>query len=196
VLFRSPSDLAAVMTFANELLPPHIATALRAGEPVGPVRAQNYPVSVWRRYDKMSRFPNGFLVIGDAVCSFNPVYGQGMTSAALQAMALRDSLSVGTDDLAQRYFRTATKKLRPIWLGNRLNDFVAIPADDWRSVPKRFLNWYMDKFMAAAATDIVLTETFVRILHLVEPASRLVHPAMLMRVIRNQRRHAPASAQA
>jgi hypothetical protein len=77
-----------------------------------------------------------------------------------------------------------------------LNDFAVFPADDWRSVPKRLINWYMDRFMAAAAEDIVLTETFVRILHLVEPASRLMHPAMLMRVIRSQRRPAPASAPA
>ena len=193
---KLPTDFAGVMTSMAELLPPHIITALRAGEPLGPVRAHNYPASVWRRYDKMSRFPKGLLVIGDAVCSFNPVYGQGMTSAALQAITLRDALRVGTDDLARRYFCATTKKLRPIWRGNRFNDFAAIPADDWRSVPKRFLNWYMDKFMAAAATDIVLTETFVRILHLVEPASRLAHPALLMRVIRSRRRPAPASAPA
>jgi len=193
---KLPTDFAGVMTSMAELLPPHIITALRAGEPLGPVRAHNYPASVWRRYDKMSRFPKGLLVIGDAVCSLNPVYGQGMTSAALQAIALRDALRVGTDDLARRYFRATTKQLRPIWRGNRFNDFAAIPADDWRSMPKRFLNWYMDRFMAAAATDIVLTETFVRILHLVEPASRLAHPALLMRVIRSQRRPAPASAPA
>jgi hypothetical protein len=84
--------------------------------------------------------------------------------------------------------------LRPIWQANRLNDFVAIPADGWRSVPKWLLNWYMDKFMAAAANDIVLTETFVRILHLVEPSSRLMHPAMLMRIVKGQRRRATTPA--
>lgn len=192
---KLPGDLPDVMALAAALLPPHITSALRAAEPVGPVSAQNYPVSVWRRYDKMRSFPKGFLVIGDAVCSFNPVYGQGMTSAALQALALRDCLATDTtDDLARRYFRATTKKLRPIWQANRLNDFVAIPVDDWRSVPKRLLNWYMDKFMAAAANDIVLTETFVRILHLVEPSSRLMHPEMLMRIVKGQRRRATTPA--
>ncbi|MDT5132036.1 MAG: hypothetical protein QOE41_1347, partial [Mycobacterium sp.] len=72
------------------------------------MRREHYPASVWRRYDKLSRFPKGFLVIGDAVCSFNPVYGQGMTSAALQAAALHDWLSdVDTGDFSRRYFRTA-----------------------------------------------------------------------------------------
>jgi flavin-dependent dehydrogenase len=179
------------------LLPTHITAALRAGEPVGPVSAQNYPVSVWRRYDKMSRFPKGFLVIGDAVCSFNPVYGQGMTSAALQAIALRDCLlNASPENLAKRFFRTTTKKLRPIWLANRFNDFIALPVDGWRSAARRILNRGQDKVMAAAANDIVLTELFVRTIHLVDSPIRLMHPAMLMRVISGQRRRSRASAPA
>lgn len=193
---KLPTDLPGVMAVAAELLPPHITAALRAAEPLGPLSAQNYPASVWRRYDKLSRFPKGLLVIGDAVCSFNPVYGQGMTSAALQAIALRDCLAGGNaEDLSRRYFRATTKKLRPIWQANRINDFAAFPADDWRSVPKRLLNWYVDKVMAAAADDSVLTETFLRTVHLIEPPSRLMHPTILMRIINGNRRHATASAQ-
>jgi flavin-dependent dehydrogenase len=191
---KLPGALPGLITYAAELLPTHITAALCAGEPLGPVSAQNYPVSVWRRYDKMSRFPKGFLVIGDAVCSFNPVYGQGMTSAALQAIALRDSLLNGSaEDLGRRYFRETTKKLRPIWLANRFNDFIALPVDGWRSVARRILNRGQDKVMAAAANDIVLTELFVRTIHLVDSPIRLMHPAMLMRVISGQRRHSRAS---
>ena len=187
---KLPSDLPGVMAVAAELLPQHITAALRGAEPLGAVSAQHYPASVWRRYDKLRRFPKGFLVIGDAVCSFNPVYGQGMTSAALQAIALRDCLaSANADDLSGRYFRATTKKLRPIWQANRLNDFAVFPADDWRSIPKRLLNWYVDKLMAAAANDMTLTETFVRTLHLLDPPSRLMHPAMLIRIINGHRRH-------
>jgi 2-polyprenyl-6-methoxyphenol hydroxylase-like FAD-dependent oxidoreductase len=112
---KLPSDLPGVLASAAEFMPPQIIAALRASEPLGEVTAQHYPASVWRRYDKLSRFPKGFLVIGDAVCSFNPVYGQGMTSAALQAAALHDCLSdVDTDDFSRRYFRAAAKKLNPI----------------------------------------------------------------------------------
>jgi 2-polyprenyl-6-methoxyphenol hydroxylase-like FAD-dependent oxidoreductase len=145
---------------------------------------------VWHRYDKLRRFPKGLLVVGDAVCSLNPVYGQGMTSAALQATALRDCLAArNTDDLSRRFFRASARQLAPIWQANRIKDFAVSPADDWRSIPKRVLNWYVDKVMAAAANDMLLTEAFLRVLQLVDPATTLFRPSLLIRVIAGNRRN-------
>lgn len=186
---KLPSDLPGILASAAEFMPPQVIAALRASEPLGEVSAQHYPASVWRRYDKLSRFPKGFLVIGDAVCSFNPVYGQGMTSAALQAAALHDCLSDGdTGDFSRRYFRAAAKKLTPIWVNNRLVDFTVMPANGWRSTTKQLLNWCFDKVWAAAATDIVLTETFVRTLELLDRPTILLQPTMLRRVLAGNRR--------
>lgn len=122
-------------------------------------------------------------------CSFDPVFGQGMTSAALQAKALRDSLAeAGADDLSRRYFCRAAKKLTPIWMSNRINDFAIRPVDDWRAVPQRLLNWRLEKVAVAAANDIVLTELFLRTLALADSPLRLLRPSMLMRVIKGNRR--------
>jgi 2-polyprenyl-6-methoxyphenol hydroxylase-like FAD-dependent oxidoreductase len=180
---RLPTDLPGMMALVAELLPDSITDALHAAEPLGEVTAQHYPTSAWRRYDKLKRFPGGFAVIGDAVCSFNPVYGQGMTSAAIQAKALRDSL-IDADSLSQLYFRHAAKKIAPMWRANRLNDFAVIPVHGWRSIPQRILNWQIDKVMAAASNDLAVTETFLRILGLTAPPTRLLRPAMLSRVIK------------
>lgn len=188
---KPPTDLPGVLDAATELLPSQIMAALRSAEPVGEVSAQHYPASVWRRYDKLERFPQGFLVIGDAVCSFNPVWGQGMTSAALQAAALHQCLSNVDDvEFSRRYFRAAAKTLAPIWWTNRFFDFTVMPADDWRSKPKQLLNWCTNKVWAAAATDIVLTETFVRTLELLDRPTILLQPKLLKRVIAGNRRTA------
>jgi 2-polyprenyl-6-methoxyphenol hydroxylase-like FAD-dependent oxidoreductase len=71
------------MDFVDAMAPPDLAGALRAGEPLGEVTNHRVPSSRWRRYDKLRQFPQGLLVVGDAFCSFNPIYGQGMTVAAL-----------------------------------------------------------------------------------------------------------------
>jgi hypothetical protein len=107
-----------------------------------------------------------------------------MTSAALQAAALHHCLSESdTDDVSRRYFRTAAKKLAPIWRTNRLIDFSVTPADDWRATPKRLLYWWMTKMFAAAHNDIELTETYFRTIVLLDPPTALLRPGRLRRVL-------------
>jgi 2-polyprenyl-6-methoxyphenol hydroxylase-like FAD-dependent oxidoreductase len=180
---RLPSDLPALLRLAAEFLPDRIVDAVRDAEPVGDVVVQHYPASVWRRYDKLRRLPPGLLVIGDAVCSLNPVYGQGMSSAALQAKALRRCLADTDGDVGPRYFPAVAKALAPLWQANRLNDFALAPTTGWRTVPQRLFNWYTDKLAAAASDDIVLAETFMRMVNLVDPPTRFVTPSMTMRVV-------------
>jgi len=181
---RLPSDLPGLLRLAAEFLPDRIVDAVRGAEPVGDVVVQHYPASVWRRYDELRRFPHGLLVIGDAVCSLNPVYGQGMSSAALQAKALRRCLAEDDrGDVGPRYFRAAAKKLAPMWQANRLNDFATAPTTGWRIVPQRLFNWYTDKLAAAAAADIVLAEAFMRMVNLIDPPAKLLTPSMTMRVV-------------
>jgi flavin-dependent dehydrogenase len=179
-----PDDLAGMIDCVAQFAPPSLVAALQAAEPVGDATAQRYPTSAWRRYDKMGRFPAGLLVCGDAICSFNPVYGQGMTMAALQAVSLRNCLADReNDDLSRRFFRATAKQITPVWRANRLIDFSVSPVTGWRLVARRLLNWSADKTMAAAQQDIAVAEAFARLLQLQDPATRLMRPSMLARVV-------------
>jgi 2-polyprenyl-6-methoxyphenol hydroxylase-like FAD-dependent oxidoreductase len=193
--YRTPTELSGFLDSVADCLPPKVSAALHASEPIGGVSVQHYPVSVWRRYDKLKRFPLGYLVMGDAICSFNPVFGQGMTSAAVQASVLRKCLSCSTDELSRRFFRASAKKLAPMWLANWTTDYTIMPTNKKAQLKlKKLANLGMDKVWEAATADTMLAETIFRQMQHLDPPTALWKPATLRRVIAGNRRMAGRAA--
>jgi 2-polyprenyl-6-methoxyphenol hydroxylase-like FAD-dependent oxidoreductase len=184
-----PRDLAGMLSFAQEDAPAHLLAAVRSGEPIGPSLQHRMPSSQWRRYDKMRRFPDGLLVCGDAICSFNPIYGQGMSVAALDAVALRDCLRRGVTDLRRRYFRAAAKAIGVAWQLGAGSD-LAFPEVEGRRTPSmRVTNRFVDWVLTACETDSVVGGQFFKVTGLVDPPVRLLNPLFIYRVATvNQRR--------
>ncbi|MBY8851764.1 FAD-dependent oxidoreductase, partial [Saccharothrix sp. MB29] len=112
---QPPTDREGFEEFAKTLAAPEIYEAIRNAEPLDDPAVFKFPTSIRRRYERMSRFPDGLLVIGDGVCSFNPVYGQGMTVAALEAVALRDLLGGSPHVQPTRFFRKIAKVVDVPW---------------------------------------------------------------------------------
>jgi len=177
-----PTDRAGMLALAERCMPSSILSGLRSAQPLEDVAIFNNTAGVWRRYDRMPRFPAGLLVIGDALCSLNPIYGQGMTMAALEALALQDYLRDGQDE-PQRFFRAVAKHIGPTWAMNQANDHVPSSVDRRRSARTRVVTWTMNKALKAAEHDIVVTERFFRVTSLVDPPTRLQDPALIARVI-------------
>ena len=88
-----PRDEGGFLKFAESLFSPEIADFIKAAKPVSPITISRTTVNKWRRYDQLEKKPENFIVIGDAVAAFNPVYGQGMSCAAMEAKELGDGLS-------------------------------------------------------------------------------------------------------
>ena len=175
---QPPEDLAGMLTSFAQFAPPAAVAALHAGQPLGEVSVIHHH-GVWRRYDKMTAFPTGLLVFGDAICSLNPIYGQGMTLALLEAIALRDCLSHGDADLSGRFLRAAAQRIRPVWASNQANDLYMTKPDGRRSLSQRLVTWRIDKTLAAAEKDPALTERIFRVTQFIDPPSALQRPNLM-----------------
>jgi 2-polyprenyl-6-methoxyphenol hydroxylase-like FAD-dependent oxidoreductase len=182
-------DLTSMCEFVEDCAPAHLIAAIQAAEPIGEPTRHRQPSSRWRRYDKMRRFPEGLLVIGDAICSFNPIYGQGMTIAGLEAMALRDCLSCGTSDLARRFFRAAAVPIRQAWELSANPDLCLPEIEGTPPMLTRLLNAYVDRVLTAAEYDTAAVDQFFRVTALIDPATRLLRPRIMWRAaLANRRR--------
>ncbi|MGC2655764.1 MAG: 2-polyprenyl-6-methoxyphenol hydroxylase-like oxidoreductase [Mycobacterium sp.] len=176
-----PTEPAEMLAFAENFAPGHVLKALGAAKPLTEVCRFHYPASRWRRYDQMRRFPAGLLVLGDAICSFNPIYGQGMTVAALEALALQRCLSRGASGLAHNYFRASTKPIGVAWRFAVGGDLNLPEVEGPRPLSLRLTNRYVDRLQTAAESDIVVAEQLAKVVALVDKPARLLYPKMLFR---------------
>ncbi|MGA9677880.1 MAG: 2-polyprenyl-6-methoxyphenol hydroxylase-like oxidoreductase [Mycobacterium sp.] len=177
-----PSEFAQMRSFIEEFTPAHVVAMIRESVPLTDGTRHRMPTSRWRRYDRMRRFPHGLLVMGDAICSFNPIYGQGMTIAALEALALQRCLRRDRGDLAQRFFQTTSKIISDAWQLATGADLTLPEVEGPRPLPVRITNKYVQEVQAAAEHDIVVAERLSNVAGLIDSPRRLMHPAVVARV--------------
>lgn len=182
--WEPPTELAELLCIAEQFTPPSIMQGLHAAEPLGDAAVFRHRGATWRRYDEMPRFPAGLLVIGDALCSLNPIYGQGMTVAALQALALREHLAAADPEAQpQRFFSAAARHIGPTWAANLVRDNPPSTGATGRGWSKRVTQWAARQALDAATNDVAFTEVIMRVNHLVDPPDRLRDPRLIGRMI-------------
>jgi 2-polyprenyl-6-methoxyphenol hydroxylase-like FAD-dependent oxidoreductase len=178
-----PQNFAEICDLVDTILPDHVASAVRAGTPLGDMAFHKYPTSRWRRYDKLDRFPAAIVPFGDAVVSFNPTFGQGMTMTSLQAGHLRRALQHPEPELARALSKATAKTTFPVWQMNAIGDLTLHRASG--PMPK----WYgpvgslFDQFLGAAETDPVLAEWFLRRFSLLDSLYMVPSPRLVGRTI-------------
>ena len=186
-----PHQRSEMLEFVADFVCPQVLEAIRDAESLGEVINYRVPSNRWRRYDKMRRRPGGLLVIGDAVCSFNPIYGQGMTIAAIEATVLRDSLRRGRHDLERRFFRASAKHVRLAWQTAVGSDLALPEVEAPRPLSMRLSNAFLDPIITAAEVDPVVAGQFMRVVSMVDSPLTLLRPSTQLRVWRARPRRRP-----
>jgi hypothetical protein len=180
----APTDPAGFLEYTKSLPVPDIYDVLQDAEPLSDAVVFRYPASVRRRYERLARFPKGFLVLGDAACSFNPAYGQGMTVAAIEAITLREHLTRGVPEAAA-FHRDIAKVINGPWDMSVGGDLGYPEVEGPRPLMVRIVNSYLAKLQAAATRDPEVTRKFMRVAGMVDPPTAILRPGMMLRVFRN-----------
>ncbi|MFJ4184942.1 FAD-dependent oxidoreductase [Kitasatospora sp. NPDC089509] len=193
-----PGDERGFLAYARSLPHPDIAEIITAGTPVGPVYRALRLDNRWVLYHRMPRWPERLLVLGDAVCSFNPVYGQGMTVAALEAELLgrllrRADRVRDLAGIAPRFQRRLARALAVPWAVATSTDLGWAPGGS--SPRARLTRWYGDQLIALIPDSPRVYRSVYQVAQMVRSPVALLHPAVLGSVarhaVRPRRRRGP-----
>ncbi|ORA35986.1 hypothetical protein BST13_12890 [Mycobacterium aquaticum] len=180
-LTHTPTDFADMLTLAGDFIPPHIQPALHSAQPLTEVQTYRYPGGTWRRYDRLARHPDGLLVLGDALCSLDPINGQGMTMATLHGTTLRAHLSrTGRVD-PQAFYTAIAAITKPVWASNAQQPSGRGNKSS-SPLSLRAFAWTRRKILESAADDMMITERLMRVANFIDPPQRLIAPGFLARV--------------
>jgi 2-polyprenyl-6-methoxyphenol hydroxylase-like FAD-dependent oxidoreductase len=186
-----PCDHAGFLEFARSLPAPDLYQLIRRLKPLSDPIPYRYPNSLRRHYEGMNRLPAGLLVLGDAVCSFNPIYGQGMSSAALQAVVL-DELLQGAqgvqgplgEGFSHAYFRRAATIVDTPWRLAVGQDF-RFPDTKGQAAPgTALINRYVRQVERATHHDTEVYKAFLLVTALIKTPESLMRPRIMWRVLR------------
>jgi 2-polyprenyl-6-methoxyphenol hydroxylase-like FAD-dependent oxidoreductase len=190
-----PTDPQGFVEFAKTLPAPDIYEVIKEAEPLSDPLPAKFPASIRRHYETLERFPAGYLVFGDAISSFNPTYGQGMTVAAMEAVALQRCLAQGNDGIAQRFFQAASRLIDIPWQITSGGDLRFAEVKGKRTPIQPLINRYLMSFHAAARYNPALVMAFGRVANLKAAPASLLKPSVMGKVLWTnlKRRFAPAA---
>lgn len=180
---RPPRDHAGFAAFARTLSSPALAELLEDAEPLSETRTLRFPSSIRRHYDKLPDFPSGLLVCADALASFNPTFGQGITVAAKQALLLRDLCRhLPLANLGKPFLQRAAPLVDVAWNAS-VGPAFSYPGVVGRPTLKmRITNAYLPHVISTAQHDVRVATTLLEVMQFLAPPSALFAPGLLLRL--------------
>lgn len=194
---HAPTDLDGFRAFARSLPAPDIYDVIKTATPLDDGTVYMFPMNLRRHYERLERVPEGYVVIGDALCSFNPIYGQGMTVCALEArelaVCLREAPSAGgLAGLPRRFYRRAAAVIDLPWQMAAGADFAYPGVGGHKERGTDLLNWYMRQVQGAATRDARTCRRLVAVSNLLAGPSALFTPPVVWQAAREYLSRRPA----
>lgn len=202
-----PTDEAGYLEFSRTLISSRLFEAIRDAEPLTPIRGWARTANRWRHVEKVEHWPAGFALLGDSLCALNPVYGQGMSVAAMEARVLDEWLgspAVASAMQAARppdtagLVRSLARTARLPWFMATAEDAV-VPGVQGAPHPGflgRLAGRYLDEIHLNAARDRQTLRRFTEVSQLVRPPIALLDPVVVWRVARGAASRVAGSARA
>ncbi|MGI5519994.1 FAD-dependent oxidoreductase [Micromonospora sp. CA-259024] len=188
---HAPADPEGFADFAAGLPAPHVLDLVKNCEPVSDLETRQFPASRRRYFEKLRRVPAGFLALGDTICSFNPLYGQGMTAAILESLALGrilDRFGSASPAMVTAYYREVSAIIQTPWMMATGGDFAYPETKGPKPPGTDIINWFAKHAMMAAHVDPKVHQVLIDLQHWLAPPSALMRPATLVRAFRGARR--------
>jgi 2-polyprenyl-6-methoxyphenol hydroxylase-like FAD-dependent oxidoreductase len=185
---KPPGDWDGFLAHARRLRTPTIHAAIERAARLGGVERFGFPASVRRHFDRLKEFPRGLLPLGDAMCRFNPVYGQGMSVAAQEACLLREVLRRRAEEadplaeLAPAFFSESARLIETPWALAAVPDFAVPKTEGPRPEDLEQALEFAEALSRLAAEDAAIHKLLVEVLHLLKPRSVLNDPDIVARV--------------
>jgi 2-polyprenyl-6-methoxyphenol hydroxylase-like FAD-dependent oxidoreductase len=186
-----PTDDEGFLEFAKSLPTSALYEAIKNATPLTPVISHKLPSNLWRHYEKMERFPEGLLVTGDAVCSFNPIYGQGMSVSAMDALSLdlvlqKQAKQPGTGNLnglAKLFQKQVAKNISNAWRGATGTDLRYPETEGKRTKVTAFFQWYNGRVQRLSNNNVYARKKMARVTSMAASPFSLFAPPLLIKVL-------------
>jgi len=182
-----PSDETGFLDFVRSLPVSIVYDAISRAEPLTPIKTHRSTQNRMRHYERAKQLPENFLLLGDAVCAFNPVYGQGMTTAALGALTLRKCLleqNGSLNGLSRRFQKRLAKVNETPWMLATSEDYrydETVGGSPSRMA--RFMHSYMGHVIELSTRSVVVRNVLLKAFNMLIPPSALFRPRVLFRVL-------------
>lgn len=183
-----PKDLEGFKAFAGALPTSAISEILNQAERLSEIQSFRGTQNIWRHYEKMPSYPNGLLVLGDALCAFNPLHGQGLTLIARSAQLLDQQLKKGAQvQYSNKWAQANYRKLNKIFLSAWM---FAISEDmRWPETIGRKVDWklnlayrFTDKLLATSQHSKYVTQACLAVANMIRSPLSLIRPGILLRM--------------